>query len=917
MKKPASSSEIPVSAGLVRAKFQPVLVSALAFLLLLVTGVLLFNSLRTAVKQSVEDDLTSISTLKAEQINEWIDDRYSDAQSVGMDSYFSQGVQRWIDSGGHDDQQRQFMHRQLEAFVAAHHFSSVVLYGRQGEELLQAGAPIQDQAHMRANALHSMASGGVEFIDLHRHTRDVIQLAVGVVCPLKVEGKVVGAIYFIEDASRYLFPLLQQWPVGSETAELQLVRAEGDRVLYLSPLLHRSDAPLSFSLPMTTPDLAAAQALRGSEGMLPHGHDYRNQAVLSFATPIKGTQWVLLAKIDEAEAYALVNRLQVVALFVVLLLSGATGAWFMQWQRRQSLARQADEMNLRLASEARILESEKRFRIVFEQAAFAIARISLDGKFIEVNDAWCAMFGYNRDEASDQRWQSLTHADDIESGERLLRQLLNGEIEHIRVQKRYLRKDGRLIWGSNEVSLVRDAQGAPEYYIAAIQDVTARKQLEDKLESNLILLKMAMDGAREALWEWDLESGEAKFSPEYYTMLGYLPDEFPANQQEWLSRIHPDDRENVFRKIQEELDRHQDLYLTEYRMRTKDGRYRWIQGRGKCIAFDKDGKPLRMVGINMDINERKQMELQVSFLAYHDKLTGLPNRALLFDRFSQALSQAKRDKLHVGLLFADLDGFKQVNDEYGHEAGDAVLKMAAQRLLACVRAADTVVRFGGDEFAVILGNLDDARQAALVADKIIQAFAAEMVLADGILCRVGVSIGISLFPENGTTMDGLLTAADQAMYDSKHSGKNTYSFFGEQLAVDDDQWIKIDESNLLGIFEIDEQHRNLARLLNKLNSAWRHGPSPSVLMELFENLIKATAEHFEAEGRYMAQYGYAELRAHEKEHARLLDEAMRLRERIREGGELLALQTIKDWLLNHIAYSDKPLGKYLLSQGVQ
>jgi hemerythrin len=179
-----------------------------------------------------------------------------------------------------------------------------------------------------------------------------------------------------------------------------------------------------------------------------------------------------------------------------------------------------------------------------------------------------------------------------------------------------------------------------------------------------------------------------------------------------------------------------------------------------------------------------------------------------------------------------------------------------------------------------------------------------------------VSVGISLYPENGTTMDGLLTAADQAMYDSKHSGKNTYSFFGEQSAIEDDQWIKIDDGNLTGITEIDEQHRKLARLMNKLNSAWRHGQPTQVLMELFDNLIAATAEHFETEGRLMAQCGYQEQRQHEKQHALLLDEAMRLRNGVKDGGELLALQTMKDWLLNHIAHSDKSLASYLLSKGV-
>lgn len=909
----AQDSGATAADSLGRARFQPLLVLVLILLALLITGVLVFNSLRVEVKKSVEEDLSSIATLKAQQIEEWIDDRHSDAQSVGIDSYFSREVQQWVESG--QPGEPELMRRQLEAFVAAHHFSGVVLFNRQGEQLLQAGTLPDEMAHMRSNALRTISSGKVEFVDLHRHPHESHQLNVGVISPLQVDGQIVGAIYFVEAASRYLFPLLQQWPVNSATAELQLVRQEGNRILYLSPLRERTDTPLSFSLPLNTSGLAAALALRGGAGILLHGHDYRGQSVLSYAAPIKGTAWMLVAKIDEDEAYQLLDRLQMAAVLVAFLLTGATGAWFRQWRRRQIQASRADKMAIRLASDARLAESEKRFRIVFEQTALAIARNSLSGEFLEVNEAWCAIFGYTRAQARMQSWQSLTHPDDLAQSDAMLQQLLDGEIGHIKMRKRYLRRDGQIVWGSIESSLVRDAQGSPEYLITAVQDVTERKLLEEQLESNLVLLKMAMDGAQEALWEWNPAAEEGKFSPEYYGMLGYLPDEFPANQHEWLSRIHPDEREMVRHKIHDKLTASQDLFLAEYRVLTKDGRYRWVQGRGKCTSFDANGNPIHMVGINIDINERKKMELQVNFLAYHDKLTGLPNRALLFDRFSQALYAAKRDKMHVALLFADLDGFKQVNDEYGHEAGDAVLIMAAQRLLACVRAVDTVVRFGGDEFAVIIGNLDGAEQAARVADKIVQAFSSEMVLEDGVVCHVGMSIGISLYPENGNNMDGLLTAADQAMYDSKRGGKNTYTFFGGEM-VADDEWVRIDESLLLGIDVIDDQHRNLARLMNKLNSAWRHGQSQQELVALFDNLIAETAEHFETEGHLMAQCAYQDLRSHEKEHALLLDEAMRLRQHLSEGGELLAMQTIKDWLVNHIAYADKPMARFMLNQGL-
>lgn len=191
-----------------------------------------------------------------------------------------------------------------------------------------------------------------------------------------------------------------------------------------------------------------------------------------------------------------------------------------------------------------------------------------------------------------------------------------------------------------------------------------------------------------------------------------------------------------------------------------------------------------------------------------------------------------------------------------------------------------------------------------------------MPLWHGASCQIGVSIGISIFPENGSTMDGLLTAADQAMYDSKHAGKNTYTFFSAHVSDMDDQWIRFDQSHLIGVAELDEQHRNLARMVNKLNSAWRGGEGPETLSALFDDLVTAIAEHFETEGRYMAHYAYPEQRMHEKEHALLVDEALRLRKGLSNGGELLALQTIKDWLINHIQHAGSRLAKFLIAQGV-
>lgn len=174
----------------------------------------------------------------------------------------------------------------------------------------------------------------------------------------------------------------------------------------------------------------------------------------------------------------------------------------------------------------------------------------------------------------------------------------------------------------------------------------------------------------------------------------------------------------------------------------------------------------------------KHTNEQVTALAHHDSLTGLPNRILFYDRLNQAITRARRDKVSIAVLYLDLDGFKLVNDTFGHDAGDTLLREAAKRIVACVRDSDTVARMGGDEFTVILPNIRTPSSKDRVAKKIVETIARPFLI-NGKSCSVSASIGIALFPEHGETAEQLVKIADAAMYLAKHSGKNCYRFAGD------------------------------------------------------------------------------------------------------------------------------------------
>lgn len=315
-------------------------------------------------------------------------------------------------------------------------------------------------------------------------------------------------------------------------------------------------------------------------------------------------------------------------------------------------------------------------------------------------------------------------------------------------------------------------------------------ELNAQLQISQERWKFAIEGAGDGVWDWDLQTDEAHYSKHWKEMLGYADNDVLPTNDEWKTRIHPDDRSYVAASMQAYLDGKSEIYVVEYRLRCKDESYKWILGRGMVVKRDESGKPLRMIGTHADITSRKQMEQQVHQLAFYDDLTKLPNRRLLDDRLWKAMIASKRRGVFGAVMFLDLDNFKPINDEYGHMVGDLLLIEAANRLRHCVREVDTVARFGGDEFVAIFDELSADRaeseaQVGVVAGKIRTALAEPYLLtvkADGqadmlIEHHCTVSIGVALFSSQEGSPNDVLKWADAAMYQAKGAGRNAIRIY--------------------------------------------------------------------------------------------------------------------------------------------
>jgi len=293
--------------------------------------------------------------------------------------------------------------------------------------------------------------------------------------------------------------------------------------------------------------------------------------------------------------------------------------------------------------------------------------------------------------------------------------------------------------------------------------ITAQLQQRRESEERYVI---AARGASDGLFDWNLKTDEVYYSEPFAALLGYSEQEIGDSPDEWFARVHPDDLPFVREGISKHLAGLSERYEQEHRMRRKDGSWVWMLGRG-IATLESDGTPRRMTGWLTDIAERKQSEAQLRHHAFHDALTGVPNRALFMERLSHALVRARRGPTHrFAIIVLDLDRFKLINDSLGHVAGDELLVAVAERLQSCLRPADTVARMGGDEFMLLLEDVNEAQDAVTVAERIHQALSSPLPLSGHDVVTVA-SMGIALGDSTTTQAQDLLRDADTAMYEAK------------------------------------------------------------------------------------------------------------------------------------------------------
>lgn len=421
--------------------------------------------------------------------------------------------------------------------------------------------------------------------------------------------------------------------------------------------------------------------------------------------------------------------------------------------------------------------SKELLRRAFERAAVGMIIKDAEDRPWESNPALRRMLGYGEEELMGGVRSDFTLPEDAEKDVELYRELVRGERQSFQLEKRYVRKDGSVMWGQLSAFLVEGSDGEPVFALGVVEDIDERKRSEEALrvserrfravieQSPLSIHVFEPDGrslATNSSWNelWNLEEGE---EPEGHNIF--------EDEQLRATRLV----QYIEESIKEGIAVATPPLLYDPAKTGREGRKKWVEASVYPVR-DEEGRVSEMTLVIEDITERKKLEDELAHRAFHDPLTGLPNRALFLDHLQHALACTQRRDDSVAVLFLDLDDFKVVNDSLRHEVGDQLLVAVGQRLKGCLRPGDIIGRLGGDEFTVLLEGISGAGDAEEAAERIIRELRAPFIIEDHLIFATA-SIGIALSDDAGGGSGDLLRAADIALYRAKDKAKARYQVF--------------------------------------------------------------------------------------------------------------------------------------------
>lgn len=443
-----------------------------------------------------------------------------------------------------------------------------------------------------------------------------------------------------------------------------------------------------------------------------------------------------------------------------------TRIWFGQWDGRDSIFGVSKDLSL---EQAALQKFERLFN--GNPAAMAVTTTK-DNRFVEVNESFLRIFGYERREVIGVPSADLRLFVDDERWRGARKELL--EVDSIRNKELTLRRrDGSLIYGLFSGEKI-ESQGE-RYFLTVMIDITETVNLRNELEAEHGRLANIIEGTRLGTWEWNVQTGETIFNERWAEIVGYsLAEISPTSIATWERLAHPDDLAESDRLLKRHFDGLSAFYEYESRMLHKNGSWVWVLDRGTVIERDAAGQALKMYGTHTDITEKKAMEEQIRELAIRDPLTEVYNRRYIYGRLDGIAAEYERRGRNFCISILDIDHFKQVNDRWGHQAGDHVLREFAALLASSVRQYDLLGRYGGEEFMIVSMSAHKAETMAML-ERIMAELRTRTFTFGGNDIRFTFSGGVadsSEFTRETFSVEAMVSLADKRLYAAKEAGRD-------------------------------------------------------------------------------------------------------------------------------------------------
>lgn len=438
----------------------------------------------------------------------------------------------------------------------------------------------------------------------------------------------------------------------------------------------------------------------------------------------------------------------------------------------------------RKESRSALNDSEERFQVMSDASPLGIFLSDAQGDCIYTNAAYHTISGQTLDETLGTNWTEAIHPDDRQQAVKEWHAAVNKR-EPFLAEVRFVRSDNTMVWTRlNAAAINSKANKKAQGYVQIVEDISDRKAIEtilrvseDALFDQQERAQVTLNSIGDAVLTTNLAGKISYLNRTAETMTGWsLKEALGLPLEDVFKVIDADSRQPPPNPVRRALKANKTIKLPSNCL--------LVRRDGAEIPIEDSIAPIRnrlgaisgAVIVFHDVSDARAMAKKILHMAQHDVLTGLANRTLLTERLTRALGLAKRKQKKIGLLFIDIDNFKNINDSRGHAVGDRLLQIIARRLESVVRVTDTVCRQGGDEFVVLLTEIEHSEDAAHVADKMIAAFAAPQQIHEQPIA-VTLSIGISLYPNDGSNVDALFQRADSAMYRAKMCGRNNYQFY--------------------------------------------------------------------------------------------------------------------------------------------